>query len=351
MSGLVNWQRYGAKLKVAGETARDRQSAQTKRSILKRTVRSPSYKVVLIDGVEREVIITSGDDLITKKINSLPDERFEAGNIVVWDGVYWIITLADLEDEIYQRGVMKRCNTYLKWQKEDGSIIGYWGYSEDVTKFAAGVVESSIINSIQFGIKITLPLNCETKKLRRGKRFLIGIEEDKPNAFKLTNRNVIISNYSQDLSGETGVLTLTLMQDQLELEKGDRPDLMIANYFEVEDNKTIDKDTSDGYRCEIVYKGSPNVRCGGSFKKFTATFYDSNDNQVEGFSPTWSITSLPEFEDKIHTQILPYEPDSIQVEVADFPAMVGSTFKITATVEIEGKSCEGELNVRVVNII
>ena len=236
---------------------------------------------------------------------------------------------------------------------DNRALTLYWGENGQLTLSNPLVAapDNAIINSIQFGIKITLPLNCETKKLRRGKRFLIGIEEDKPNAFKLTNRNVIISNYSQDLSGETGVLTLTLMQDQLELEKGDRPDLMIANYFEVEDNKTVDKDTSDGYRCEITYKGSPNVRCGGSFKKFTATFYDSNDNQVEGFSPTWSITSLPEFEDKIYTQILPYEPDSIQVEVADFPAMVGSTFKIVATVEIEGKSCEGELNVRVVNII
>ena len=124
MSNLINWQRYNAKLKVTGETTRDRQIAQTKRSIKKRTARSPSYKTVLIDGIEQDVIITSGDDFTSKKINALPDEHITAGSMVDWNGKQWIITLEDEEDEIYQRGLMRRCNTYLKWQNTEGDIVG-----------------------------------------------------------------------------------------------------------------------------------------------------------------------------------------------------------------------------------
>ena len=55
---------------------------------------------VSINGVNRLVLITrdKGDEQI-KKIKSLPDERFDLGDIVNWNGVNYIIYKMFLKDK------------------------------------------------------------------------------------------------------------------------------------------------------------------------------------------------------------------------------------------------------------
>ena len=193
---MVDWSTYENALKIQGDTRRDRVIYQTKRIVADRARNSPAYKTVLIDGVEQNVVITSSTEMYHKKINALPDEHIYSGSIVEWNGRHYIITNTDTEDEIYQRGEMYRCNVYLKWQNEKGEIITRYGYSDDISKFAAGVVAAALQQGIQQTYTIQFPLDEETIKIRRDKRFLIDITHDKPSAYVVTNRNVTNGNDS-----------------------------------------------------------------------------------------------------------------------------------------------------------
>lgn len=342
----MNWETYKHKLTATGNSRRDRQIAQTQRSILNRSINSPAYKEVLINGEPRQVVITSCAELYNKRINALPNEHIYAGDDVEWNGQHWIIDMIDCEDEVYQRGTMKHCNTYLKWQKEDGEIIGRWGYSEDITKFALGMVETTIINSIQFGIKLLLPLDEETVKLRRDRRFLIGIEEDKPNAYILTQRNVITQNFSQTLVNKGGILTLSFSQTQLEEQNGDRPDLMIANYFdpkELEDNFI----PTENVNCKITHSGKAELKSGGSYKTFKAEYYNDKNELLEGYTPQWEVIVLPEFQEWITINLT--TDGHCKIKVADKPQLVGSSLTVRVTTQ-ELPDCVAEKNIKVVSI-
>ena len=282
-------------LKTQGDTRRDRAIYQTKRIVSDRVKNSPAYKSVLIDGVEQNVVITSSTEMFHKKINALPDEHIYSGSIVEWNKRHFIITNTDTEDEIYQRGEMYECNVFLKWQNEKGDIISCYGYSDDISKFAAGVVAAALQQGIQQTYTIQLPLNEETIKIRRDKRFLIDITHDKPAAYIVTNRNVANGNDSvtpaiyddEDFDFKDKVLYITLSQTQLS--EKDNTELMIADYFEPIPEPI-------GGTCEII--GTPTIKVGGTARKFSAKFYNSDGEEIVK-TPVWSLVNTPENEGKI----------------------------------------------------
>lgn len=320
----INWDLYKSKLTVEGETRRDRVIYETQRSISKRSKRSPAYKTVQIDGEAQKIVITSTANLYEKKINALPNENIYAGSIVEWNNCFWIIQYTDCEDEIYQRGIMQQCNIYLKWQNEKGEIIGRYGYSEDISLYATGVVSNKLLDSIELNLKINLPMDEETIKLRRGKRFLCDVVTDEPNAYILTNRNVMSLNFAPvnmdenyTFSGKGKVLQITIAQTQLG--PRDNTQLMIADYFPVTSQEETEKKN-----CNIVFNGKPEIKLGGNFKKFTARFTDDNGIELM-LKPVWTITSTAEAESKF---IVEKQDDYIRVKAPDLAILNNTQIKI-----------------------
>ena len=342
----MDWSLYDASLTVDGKTRRERVITQTQRIINRRTPNSPAYKTVLIDGVEQNVVITSSTEQYHKKINALPEDHIYAGSIVEWNGRHFIITATDVEDEIYQRGEMYQCNVYMKWQNENGEIIGRYGYSEDISQFAAGVVDAKVMMSLEQVFKIQFPLDTETVKLRRDRRFLLDVLTDEPNAYILTNRNVVTQNFSvEDISnkaefdGKDKVLMLTLTQTQLS--KKDNVELMIADYFEPE---SIGEQTELGNKCAIAYNGEPKIRVGGSGKVFTAEFYDADNNLLD-LTPDWEIVTLPEHEkDFSMTQ----DKNKVKITVKNDLSIIGTQAKLMLS--DPDKKCSASIFVKVVSL-
>ena len=342
----MDWTLYNASLTVKGDTRRDRAIFETKRSIKKRSVRSPAYKTVLIDGEEQDVVITSSTEKYHKKINALPDESIHMGSIVEWNNSHFLITDTDVEDEIYQSGDMYRCNVYLKWQNEKGEIVGRYGYSEDISQFASGEVESKVMISIEQVFVIKFPCDSETIKLRRDRRFLMDIVTDEPNAYILTGRNVISGNWtagdisSKEFDGTDKVLILTFTQTQLS--EKDNCELMIADYF---DPSTLGEQTVTQGSCSISYKGQPEVKVGGSYKTFTAQFFDSNGNEIFD-TPVWTlITIKPEYDDKFKTVT---DGNKIKIKADNILDMIGDQILLTASTS-DG-SISGQIYVKVVSL-
>ena len=323
----IKWDLYNSKLTVYGETRRDRAIYETQHSISKRSKRSPAYKTVLIDGVEQQVVITSTANLYEKKINALPNENIYAGSTVEWNGHFWLIQYVDCEDEVYQRGIMQQCNIFLKWQNEKGEIIGRYGYSEDITEYATGVVNNKILDSIQLSFKINLPMDSETVKLRRDKRFLVDVVTDEPSAYILTNRNVTSLNFlptnidkEYEFNGKGKILQITITQTQLS--KRDNTELMIADYFPVEQES--EPETKN---CNIIFSGKNDIKLGGNFKKFTAQFLDDDGNLLS-LTPVWKIITTEEAEGKI---IIEERDDYIKIKAPDISELINTQIKIELT--------------------
>lgn len=340
----MEWGLYEDSITTQGNTRRERIINQTQRSITKRAQRSPAYKTVLIDGEKQDVVITSSTEMYHKKINAMPNEHIYAGSIVEWNNAHYIITNADTEDEVYQRGEMYQCNVYLKWQNEDGKILGRYGYATDVSMFAEGTNYKKVIDSLEQIYSVQLPLDEETVKLRRDKRFIIDVFTGEPQAYLVTNRNVISYNYhpvdineSYKFNGKDKLLKLTLTETQLS--DKDNRELMIADYFD-----PTETDGQVKYNCEIKYSGKPEIKIGGSFKNFTAVFTNEDGNILD-VAPQWHVNILTELE-RYFT--ITYEEDKLKIKVSNNSEVYGAQIKIEVDDGVGNASAE--LYVRVVNL-
>lgn len=341
---MVKWNICNAYLTAHGNTRRDREIYETQQSINKRAKRSPAYKNVLIDGKEQQVVITSTSNLYEKKINALPNEHIYAGGVVEWNNRRWLIQYTDCEDEIYQRGIMQQCNICLKWQNSNGDIIVRYGFSEDITEYVNGVVFNKILDSLQLAFKINLPLDEETVKLRRGKRFLLDVVTDEPNAYILTNRNTNILNFvpenitdETEFNGRDKLMQITITQTQLS--ERDNKELMIADYFTPKENSAPVVGN-----CCISYKGNNEIKLGGSYKTFTAHFYDAEGTEID-LIPKWTVTSTEVAEKKL---IIEYADNDIKIKAPDYADLLNVPIKIELS--DENNAYHSEIYTKVVSL-
>lgn len=170
-----------------------------------------AYKVT-IDDVEQDLTILKTNDSHTKKIKSRPNESFNAGQIVYWQNSHWLINEVDTNNDIITHGKMVECNHILYWQDNSGDIISRYVYVEDFTKYSNGETGNStiIIGDNQYGVYI--PIDKDTKKLKRGMRFVFDFEDsENPDVYALTNRKINLYNYETINKG--GIILLTFSFD------------------------------------------------------------------------------------------------------------------------------------------
>jgi len=134
-----------------------------------------------------------------------------------------------------------------------------------------------------------------------------------------------------------GISKFTLAQDQFDPAK-DNEELMIANYYEsyVEPETPELEETPTVSDLEIVYSGSPAVRAGGGFKKFTLkTRVDGELVNVED-DVSWDVVFMVydeknkifvDYKDKLECSV---KDNIFKVKCLPFYDLVGKTFTITA---------------------
>lgn len=164
-----------------------------------------------------------------------------------------------------------------------------------------------------------LPTNSDTKTILYDTKFLkSSIGRYPPLRWTITK----IEDTAID-----GISKFTLAQDQFDPSK-DNAELMIANYYEsyVEPEVKELEEVPTVSNLKIVYSGSPAVRAGGGYKKFTLKslvddkFVDVIDD-VE-----WSIDFAGR-EDKLECSV---KDNIFKVKCLPFYDLVGETFTITA---------------------
>ncbi len=258
------------------------------------------YHVVKRNGKPFELLIIKDTDNNTfkKKIKSRPSEPFNLGDYIEWNNQIWLVTLVNTDDKTYHSGYMYLCTVPLRWQNSEGKIIERYVFAEDYTKYSNGVTGNNTITIGDNQYGLTLPVDDETKKLKRDMRFPMDFDDsEQPDIYKLTNRKVKLSDNQYFGRGGTMVVTMsfdafnTNEDKKVVMENGQ--EVWICNY----NNSATplpptppEPDETTDLRC--VISGNTNLK-NGYYRKFTATFMDTDENAVDWQSVDyqWNIKS------------------------------------------------------------
>lgn len=242
---------------------------------------------VVINGQPKELMIIKDTDNNTfkKKIKSVHDEPFNLGDYVEWNGQIWLITLVDVDDKTWNRGYMYLCTVPLRWQNAKGEIVERWAHSEDFTKYSSGISSNNTttVGDNQYGL--TLPIDEETKTLKRDMRFPIDFDDaEEPEIYKLTNRKVMLNNNSYFDRGGIMIATVSFNELNKSTDKRvalpDGKEVWICNYTEPTPLEEDDKTTILSGSITGTISGNKTLKVGFN-RTYTANLVDEDCNAVE----------------------------------------------------------------------
>ena len=304
------------------------------------------YHVVKRNGEPFELLIIKDTDNNTfkKKIKSRPSDKFNLGDYIEWNNQIWLVTLVDTDDKTYHSGYMYLCTVPLRWQNSEGKIIERYVYAEDFTKYSNGVTGNNTITIGDNQYGLTLPVDSETKKLKRDMRFPLDFDDsEQPDIYKLTNRKVKLSDNQYFGRGGTMVVTMsfdafnTNEDKKVVMENGQ--EVWICNYNNSaspfpptpsEPNETTD------LRC--VISGNTNLK-NGYRRTYTVTFTDTDENAIDWKNVDYKWKVISDFDVK---QII--VDNKITISVND-ENLIGGSFLVQIVV---GEAVLSEVKVNIV---
>lgn len=224
---------------AVGESKRDMWINHSRESIRRRLIDSPASKVVFINGNEQIISVAHTEDISTKRICALPGETLPHGGIIEYASGKWLITEKEADSEVYERGIMQRCNFILKWISRNGEVKEKWCIVEDGTKYLTGEKRTLNISIGDARIAVTVGKDDDTIELSRGMRFLID-DNDSDNvlAYEISKPNRLFNVYNG-----SGVFRFILTETNIE--DGDNLKERIANYADWKPAVKTDGDHKD----------------------------------------------------------------------------------------------------------
>lgn len=257
---------------------------------------------VLLNDIPTQLMIIKDTDGNTfkKKIKSVHGNKFNLGDYVKWNNQMWLITLVDVDEKTWNRGYMYLCTVPLRWQNLEGKIIERWVYAEDFTKYSNGVTGNNTITVGDNQYGLTLPVDEETKRLKRDMRFPMDFDDsEQPDIYKLTNRKVKLSDNQYFGRGGTMVVTMSFdafnPSDDKKVTMENGQEVWICNYNNShtplpptpsEPNETT------VLRC--VISGNASLK-NGYKRPFSVKFTDKDENTInwENINFKWNIVNNP----------------------------------------------------------
>jgi len=231
------------------------------------------------------------------------DDRFDAGNIMFYDGDYWICTSKTNFHNLYCKGSFVRTNYSLKWQKSDGSIIERRCWVQSAAQYNSGENENKTITLGSDQIMIVLPSDDETNILDSPRRFFIDKNLQSPTPYKITRNDTI--PYSD---WDYGCVNLIVTQDVIG--KSDNIGLLICDYKEPTTLPSPTDPDENGNQSPILLqatftcKGNKIIKAGGSAKTFSVSFSGENQVPVTDVDYIWSVSITKEFKNLLTVETL-----------------------------------------------
>jgi len=326
---MADFNAYKARVQFRGTTQRDRTLYYEKRNLKLNAVNSLSCKDCLVNGVAQKLIIDDGTLPYYKDVKSLPDEYFDAGNLVEWAGAMWLIVSCDWDKEVYTYGKMQQCNYVLKWQNTEADIIERWSVVLSASKYNNGEKYNNVIVVGSNQLMVYLPIDEETLKLRSDKRLMVDFNTELPKCYDITRVDTVTMGYdgtAEPRYDGKGCILLVLTETEINPDV-DRIDLMLCDYVNP-------NDIPHPSPINITYSGAPSIRIGGR-KTFTA----ETENEV-----VFSLVNSALLDGKLTME---QTGNKCVVKCANDSALVGATFKVV----VAGGGQRSELLVDVIGAV
>lgn len=294
---------YYMKLQNAYKTKNNRERGLTKvnRSANKHFNDTFDTDTVLVNNVPTQMMIIKDTDgnVNKKKIKTRHNDKFNIGDYVEWNDQIWLVTLVDPDNKTWNRGYMYLCTLLLRWQDSDGSIVERWGYSEDYTKYSMGETGNNNITIGDYQYGLTIPVDEYTKKLKRGKRFVIDFEGNyPPDTYRLSGKKAYLNDDSYFNRGR--VMTITLSYDFFNKEKDrllelrDEKKVWICDYRSPTDIPVQPENPDSTQSILATISGNTNLKVGFN-RTYSVSFVDKSGNTI---NPEFSWNVISEFEVK-----------------------------------------------------
>lgn len=306
------------------------QSIMTKERLFENT---QSYKSVYIDGKSYDARITtdvadnirSGDG--NYKIEFRNGQLFQSGTYVQIENAFgkidtWII-MDILDDLFFPKHLIKKCTYCLKWKNSNGDVISRWIAFNDSYRLEEGIRYYDNKTVLPDGsIIIFISYDSETALIDQDDRFLIDTEifKNAPDCYKVTNRSIT------RIADTNGIITLFLQRAQFN-PNTDNAELMIADYFNNELNKSINEtQPNQQISVDIMYSGNNRLVMGMPHKEYRMEFKDDKGKQLD-IVGIWDLHILPEFSDFI---IYDIDHNVLKIKVLYNENLVNYKLKVTA---------------------
>lgn len=233
-----------------------------------------------------------------KKIKSRHEDKFNLGDYIEWNNQIWMVSLLDPDDKTWNRGYMYLCTVLLRWQDQSGNIIERWTYAEDYTKYSMGETGNNVITIGDYQYGLTLPVDEDTKKLKRGNRFVIDFEGNyPPDVYRLTGKKAYLNDNAY--FGRKGVMTITLSYDFFN-SKADRLITLINGTqawicdYQINNTHTL---LPNSQKISATIHGSDKLKIGFD-RTYTVDFKDEHCNIIHP-DFTWNLVSDVQIEQTI----------------------------------------------------
>ncbi|MEK4289378.1 Ig-like domain-containing protein [Paenibacillus sp. FSL P4-0502] len=217
---------YEARMKAYGETSLESMKINSRHNLRISMFNSPSYQQVLLSKLSTPVeealkidalINDNGDIKDEKKISTFFENDISSGCLIDFQDKKWLMLHYDNMNDIYKRGIIRRCYTTLRWQDNNLDIREAWFARKTDVSPNFGIEEGKIMTLPDERRQIILQSNEHTQKFKKTQRFI------------LDNRAWEIITLD-DIAD--GIINVVLKESQLN-PSTDSLELRIANYQEV----------------------------------------------------------------------------------------------------------------------
>ena len=242
---------------------------------------------------------------------------------------WWLLVHCDDRTQFRQFTILK-CTWTYKWvSKINGKRIIYncLGAPRKQNSYNSGVWLDYTTQTVENQEVMWLPTNDDTKTIQYDTKFLKSAPGRYP-ALKWTVTKI------EDTATE-GIAKFTMTQTQFDPIR-DNAELGIADYWDnaVEPVLPDLEVTPTISELEIIYSGSPTVKAGGGYKKFTLK-QRVNDELVDALGDVEWVAKFDGYDDKLVCTI---QDNAFKVKCKDDYSLIGKTFTITATGTAGSKS-------------
>lgn len=242
---------------------------------------------------------------------------------------WWLIWHLDDRTQFRQYSILKCTNIYRWVSKKDGRRVVHesLGCPRNQSSYNSGVWLDYTMQIVENQHIMVIPTNDDSKTITYDTKFLIS----EPGRYPPLSWKV--SKVMPAFNG--GITKFTMTQEQFN-PATDNAELMIADYYvssvepellETEEIKTISN-------LEIVYSGSPVVRAGGGYKKFTLKARVDGELVDATEDVEWSV-DFGGNEEKLECSV---KDNVFKVKCLNDYSLIGKTFTVTAESKYSSKS-------------